>query len=251
MAYVSKDIALYKESLRLNPKSRAFVLLAEAYGREGQHTRALSLATKGVQEHPEWTGAHLCLGRLYLQMGEPEKAKRCLHKALELDPKSIMAHKLLGESFLYLKQIPKALSIYKQCLFLAPQDTRAREVVKKLESLSAEEYDADVFQVLKKTPAPKSMGFSLERVVSLADAYVMRNELTKALKTLNEGEALLGPTQAISDRVASIQLSLGDASAKVVPHRLRNARPENAVREKQINHLRLLLRRVNHNRKQQ
>ena len=75
----------------------------------------------------------------------------------------------------------------------------------KLESLTADEYEDDVFE-MRKLPQVDAVGTEeiakikplssggvttqLERILSLGDAYIVRGDLAKATEVLREGEAL-------------------------------------------------------------
>jgi tetratricopeptide (TPR) repeat protein len=137
-----------------------------------------------------------------------------------------LAHQLLAETLLQQKKPKEALHAYKVLLFLSPENERAQKAIKKLESLTADEYDEDVFAMkplqqavrewqeveidfgetdgvrVSKEAAKKNK--FIDRIISLADAYIVRNEIDRALEALNEAERLIGPDPEVVKRLKLI-----------------------------------------------
>ncbi len=217
----------YQQLYEADPKSRIFAPLAEAYRKMGMLKEAREVAEAGVGHNPQFAGGRVALGRILYDLGLNKDAARELKKAAELAPENVLAHQILAECYLKLKLPKDALKAYKMLLFLSPDNEKAQNAVKRLESLTADEYEDDVFAMkpLKEavqswsdfeldfsgssdgsiehatqTAGPKKQKF-LDRVLSLADAYIVRNDADRAIETLQEAERLLGPDPEIVKRL--------------------------------------------------
>jgi tetratricopeptide (TPR) repeat protein len=215
-------IERYQRMYETDPNSRIFAPLSEAYRKMGLMKEARELAESGVRLHPDFAGGRVALGRIYHDLGMLNEAAAELKTASELSPENILAHQILAECFLKLKRPKDALKAYKMLLFLSPDNDKAIKAVKRLESLTADEYEDEVFSMkpLKeavKTWADLDLDFDgepaktkqadvpkqrfLDRVLSLSDAYIVRNDIDRALETLQEAERLLGPDPEIVKRL--------------------------------------------------
>lgn len=116
-----------------DPKSRAFLQLAEEYRRAGRLDDAVHVLQAGLEEHPTYLSAQVALGRCLMESGLPEAAAEILERAVARDPTQLVANKLLVEAYLAKGQAAKAserLNLYK--LFndrdaeIAPLEARIR-----------------------------------------------------------------------------------------------------------------------------
>ena len=73
-------------------------------------------------------------------MSKPEKAVGLLEKAVELSPENLLAHKMLAQTWLQLKKPEKTLQAYKRVLFLDPENEKAKQIVQKMEPMTAKDY---------------------------------------------------------------------------------------------------------------
>ncbi len=209
----------YQILLEKDPRSQVFAPLAEAYRKMGLIEEAFRICVRGVQYHPNFAGGHLALAKVLLDRQNPQGALKELEKAVELSPDNILAHQMLGEIHLGMKNAKDALRAYKMVLFLAPNNERAQRAVRKLESLTADEFDDDIFAMkpLKDvadldgrlellTPLHEGHGDSkkigeLDRFLSLADAYIVRNDFERATETLREAERYYSSSPEVEKRL--------------------------------------------------
>lgn len=193
--------------LQKDPKSQVFAPLSEAYRKMGLLEEAFRIAVRGVQFNPQFGGGRIALAKVFLERDNMQGAIDELEKAAELSPDNILAHSLVAECYLKSKRPKDALRSFKMVLFLAPTNEKAQKAVRKLESLTADEYEEDLFEMKKLMPADwvgtesataikplveASISSHLERILSLSDAYIVRNDMEKANEVLREGEALFG-----------------------------------------------------------
>jgi tetratricopeptide (TPR) repeat protein len=207
-------IEKYQILLQKDPKSQVFAPLTEAYRKMGMVEEAFRIAVRGVQFNPQFGGGRIALAKVFLDRDNLKSAIEELEKAVDLSPDNIMAHSILGECYLKAKRPKEALRSFKMVLFLSPNNEKAQKAVRKLESLTADEYEEDLF-AMKQLPAIDALkveakktrienptalkpiesahiSSELDRILSLADAYIVRNDLEKADVVLKEGEHAFG-----------------------------------------------------------
>lgn len=216
MDFVNTELVeRYQMMLQKDPASKVFAPLAEALRKMGMVDEARRICEVGVSRHPQFPSGRVALAKILLDREEPQKAVEQLQVAVELSPENILAHSLLADTLLLLKQPREALRSFKMVLFLNPKDEKAQKTIKKLESLTASEYDAEVFR-MKRLPdsprptknAPLDPGGkqrTLERYISLVDAYIVRNDADKAFETLDSAANVLGPHPDIEKRKALLK----------------------------------------------
>tara|TARA_B100000749_G_scaffold280891_1_gene280372 strand:+ start:153224 stop:154105 length:882 start_codon:yes stop_codon:yes gene_type:complete len=213
------DIEKYQILLQENPRSKVFAPLAEAYRKMKMLNEAAEIAELGIKYNPDFAGGRVVMAKILMEREDYSQAIEELKKATALSPENILAYQLLAENHLAEKQTKEALKAYKMVLFLNPQHTRARNAVLKLESLTADEYEEELFSMTKLTPLeqtqsrtsetitsappppPSTKGNTLlDRHLSLVDAFVARNEIDKARNAIIYAEEELGPVPEIIKR---------------------------------------------------
>lgn len=261
-------IEKYQTMLAKDPQSQVFAPLAEAYREMGMLQEALKTATVGVQRHPQFVSGLVTFARILRDAGQPEKALGALKKASQLAPENILAHQLMAELYLSSKNPKDALKSFKMVLFLNPQSKSAQKAVQKLESLTADEYDEEVFSMAKLPDVhlnaappikPVKAGFdedatrivpitpvtpsrALERMLSLIDAFIVRNDLEKAHALLKDTRIEFGESPEIQRRMQSLQVRYHD-DEEALP--LSPLQPrERLIQEKKLEVLNMMLRKI-------
>jgi tetratricopeptide (TPR) repeat protein len=227
-------IEKYQILLQKDPKSQVFAPLTEAYRKMGLVEEAFRIAVRGVQFNPQFGGGRIALAKVFLDRDNLKGAVDELEKAVDLSPENIMAHSLLGDCYLKSKRPKEALRSFKMVLFLSPNNEKAQKAVRKLESLTADEYEEDVF-AMKQLPQNQmdtikieevstlrpidegKISSELDRILSLSDAYIVRNDLDKANEVLKQGEAAFGSHPEIVKRLKLVNQRslLGETETKV------------------------------------
>lgn len=249
----------YQILLQKDPKSQVFAPLTEAYRKMGLLEEAFRIAVRGVQFNPTFGGGRIALAKVFLDRGNDKAALDELEKAVEYSADNILAHSLLADCYLKAKRPKEALRAFKMVLFLAPTNEKAIRAVRKLESLTADEYEEDLFEMkplpqvdalkMESAPSlapirPSSVASDLERTLSLVDAFIVRNDIEKAAATLKEAEGNYGPHPELIKRLKLVnQRTLERDEAPVEPPPNRRAQ----ALDDQIRFLQGLLDQVSRN----
>jgi tetratricopeptide (TPR) repeat protein len=112
-------------ALAKEPGSKAFIPLAEEYGKAGMWEEAAAVLEDGLKTYPNFITAMVALGRAYDQLNQPVKAKAVLEEAVKLSPENLRAHRTLAK--LYVAQGAKEAALRSCNVILAvnPQDQEA------------------------------------------------------------------------------------------------------------------------------
>lgn len=279
-------IERYQAIFQKDPKSKVFATLADAYRKLEMLDDAEKICRHGLQHNPNFVPGRVVMAKILIQRKRHDVALKHLEDAVKLDPENILAHSLLAETLLRLKRPRDAMQAYKMVLYFNPFDAKASQVVKKLESLTADEYEDDIFQMqnidtvtetLPQEPAPEiseleaavqlgnepgasgpgTKEFLIERFLSLFDAFLVRNDLVKAEETLQEAFKNLGEHKELRKRLAMLE-NRAESVPESTPVAARDARfekekivlvdAEEVERETKISYLQELLARIQKNK---
>jgi tetratricopeptide (TPR) repeat protein len=264
----------YQKIIEKDPQSQVFAPLAEAYREMKMLEEAKRVVTAGVQRHPQFVAGLVTYARIMRDLGEFEKSLEALKKAIQLSPENLLAHQLLAETHLVQKNPKEALKAFKMLLFLNPHSKTAQKAVQKLESLTADEYDEEVFSMTKLPevqleqwqskaqelkdsqtnsqiklddlrPIPRetpSVSRAMERMLSLIDAFIVRNDLEKANALLKDTRVEFGEHPEISKRMKTLQVRYNEPAD---PTPLKPLAPRHQlIRERKIEVLNMMLRKI-------
>jgi len=201
---IEKYQLLYEE----DPNSKVFVQLSQGYREMGLLDQAYSVCSTGVQKNPDYPGGHVALAQCLITLNLNKDAKSHLLTAIELSPDNLLAYSLLADLHIKDSNLSEALSCYKMLLFLNPTHLKAQNAVKKLESLSAADFDNDEFELQNfskskpsDTKKPEQIkNYDTHRALSLADAYYARGEIKKSIDCLTQALIELGPVEELQKR---------------------------------------------------
>src|SRR3990172_10307820 len=90
---LSPEIIKLTEKMARDPASRFFVPLAEEYMKCGMVDEALMVLTDGLKVHPHYIGAHVSLGKVYLEKGMKGEARGEFEQVVRANPENILAHR--------------------------------------------------------------------------------------------------------------------------------------------------------------
>lgn len=260
----TSTIEKYQLILEKDPSSQVFAPLAESYREMGMHKEAEKIAREGVRRHPQFVSGLVTFAKILRDLERYDEALKHLKHAISLASENLLAHQICGEIYLAKKEPKEALKSFKMVLFMNPQSTTAKKAVQKLESLTADEYDDELFQMAKlntikpkdtpSTPAPQLVGSTTEaqtmprgmdRVLSLVDAFIVRNDLEKALWMLEDAVKEFGNHAEIMRRQKTLKarISSEETLDEATPLKPLQSRKDSA-KQRKIETLELLLRRI-------
>ena len=229
---------------------------------------ALKICTSGVQLHPDFAGGRVAFARALIAKDERSKALVQLEKAVQISPDNLLAQTLLGEILLELRRPKDALKAFKMVLFINPNDEKALRAVRKWEFLSADEYDDELFKMqpvfaaradgtptfLEPEPAAQPGVMSagntpwrlreIERAISLADAFTVRNDLEQAMEVLKAARAELGGNEDLDKRLMLLHKRTQSTESLNFP----SEEPHSSSRNRRRIKLETFLRRINERR---
>lgn len=136
-----------------DPASKAFIPLAEEYGKAGMWAEAAGVLEDGLIRYPGFITAMVALGRVYDQLNQPAKAKAVLEDAVKASPENLRAHRTLAK--LYAAEGAREAALRSCAVILAanPADQESLALRDTLDR--APKPDAAVPST-PATPAPKA-----------------------------------------------------------------------------------------------
>ena len=127
-AEISLEIDRLATQLAKDPHSKAFMPLAEEYGKVGMWQEAAGVLEDGLKLYPGFITAMVALGRAYDQMGQPTKAKAILEESVKLSPENLRAHRTLIKIYVSQGLNESALQSCAVILAVNPRDEEALSV---------------------------------------------------------------------------------------------------------------------------
>ncbi len=284
-----ESLKRFQSLLERDPHSPVFAPLADAYLDLGMLEEAERTARRGLQHNPKLASGEVILGKILLQRKKREEATLHLEAASRLDPTNVQSHLLLGQIHSENQEPKKALKAYKMVLFYNPHFDKIQRIVEKLESLTADEYEEETFSSasletlrgeIKKeaalmqaeadrakaqkisagpaisapvprapivNPAPPAQ---LQRVLTLIDALIVRNDWSKAQLLLEDASSAFGRHEEIAERleILASRLQPVDEDIQILEEHSTTPSPlldrVSAARQEKIRRLNLLRRKA-------
>lgn len=169
----------FERILRDNPRSRAFAPLAEAYRKNGQLEKALTIALKGVEANSEYHGGRVALARVLVDLNQITEAKNHLEQVIESETDNILALRVLGKVCIQLKDFTRAIEVYTSIKSLQPDDQKSDKILNGLRKSEPPANDSTASTDLPKNSA------DLEKKLAFIDALMDQSKHSKAEAELN------------------------------------------------------------------
>jgi tetratricopeptide (TPR) repeat protein len=125
-------------ALARDPKSKAFMPLAEAYIKAGMWAEASVVLEDGLKVYPGFVTAMAALGRVYEQLNQPVKAKAILEEVVRTSPDNLRAHRVLAKLYATEGRPDPALRSCAAILAVSPYDEEALSIKRRLTGVPAE-----------------------------------------------------------------------------------------------------------------
>lgn len=257
----TKKIESLQAELEANPRSLSFPQLADLYLEKEMTDEAYDVLQKGLHFHPNSVSGMLILTRILKTRNHFPEAEALLGKSIRLAPQNWQAYLMRADLYVRIGKHKLALADFKKVLMFNATHPVARKAVAKLEMLTADEdidadsdFSAHTLNKVAEIPEPVKeletapfgqISPKLERILSLIDAFSMRQDYAKALKLLYECKSEFGNHSEIESRL--LKLSQYETAEKIRPKaEAKYSESKKAlILEKKQKALELLLRRVN------
>lgn len=271
----AETIEKYQKILSQDPGSQVFAPLADSYREMGLLEEAEKIAQEGIKRHPKFVSGLVVLAKIYRDQKLAKKALPLLQQAVQLSSENILAQTLLAEAYLALRDPKEAIRAFKKVLFLNPKSDSAKMALQRLETLTADEYEEDLFEMtqlkswtntseksaaptLERNETPKEKGplplaRDLERALSLIDAFIVRNDLEKAQMLLSDCQDRYGHSPEIAKRLKTLGAKTGHLSlhSVEVPENLSPLPSQSTdLKMRKLESLQLMLRKIEEYRAQ-
>ena len=123
----------YERQLSINPSSRVFAPLAEAYRKSGMVEKALQILSQNIKKHPSYISGFLVLAHCYFDLEKYDKAYEILDPIAVRHLENIQLQRLYAQVCFRLGYREQALEKYKYLLFLNPKDVFIQNQLRELE----------------------------------------------------------------------------------------------------------------------
>jgi tetratricopeptide (TPR) repeat protein len=151
MAGSADKLNIYKEMLKLDPKSRVFSLLAEELCNAGKWEEAAAVCRKGLRFHPDHYRSRVLLGWALMELGEVDEAGRILMDIYDEIQKNALMFKLLSEFATFSGDGNRAQEFTR--IYEAFQD---RECIPAGPKIAPGEHKAILEPTQEEVPAPET-----------------------------------------------------------------------------------------------
>jgi len=125
------EIARLRKRLRDDPRSLAFVPLAELLRKAGRGGEALLTIRVGLRQHPEHAAARVVLARLHLDAGARALAVSVLEEVAEHDHENLAAGTLLAELWVDEGRLREARALIDRLAHRNPGDSNLSGLMRR------------------------------------------------------------------------------------------------------------------------
>lgn len=192
--------------LAKDPSSKAFMPLAEEYGKVGMWQEAASILEDGLKLYPGFITAMVSLGRAYDEMGETAKARTILEESVKLSPENLRAHRTLIKIYRSQGLNELALQSYAVILTVNPHDEAALSVQLALGGPPKHKKTLEQPQ----PTAPVKIGFSIKRAAAAEPPVSPPDE-----PEISSGATLVMPTELMETALHDHDQTATDPAAPI------------------------------------
>lgn len=127
MKELAAEIARLARRVRDEPRSTAFVALADALRRGGRPTEAIQALRDGLRVHPDHQGARVVLARIHVDLGNRVLAADVLEDVVRHDAENLAALSLLAHLLIEEGRTADARPLLDRLAIRAPDDPVLRK----------------------------------------------------------------------------------------------------------------------------
>ncbi|KJR40449.1 hypothetical protein MCHI_003671 [Candidatus Magnetoovum chiemensis] len=133
-----KKIKKIETKILKKPTPSLYLNLAEEYYKLKMVDNAVVTLKKCISKYPDYTSAHVALGKLYMENGYPLNAIEQFEYVVTITPGNLLAYKKLSVLYSEAKEHYKALDTYRRILAINPDDEEARVALELLNEMERE-----------------------------------------------------------------------------------------------------------------
>ncbi len=126
------EIDKLTQQLVLDPKSKVFAQLADAYRKAGMVDEAIETCKRGIEHNPNFATGHLVLGRCYLAKKMYALAIEEFQLVVKNDPTNLAGYKMLAVTCEQQGQNDEAVKYYRMIMDQEPEP----EIQAKIDQLT-------------------------------------------------------------------------------------------------------------------
>jgi len=153
-------IASLERQWKEDPRSRIFLRLAEEYRKSGEYEKAVEVCRQGVDVHPTYVPALVCLGRCMLELGQVFEAEQRFNQVLKITPDNPHALRGLGNIFFDAGRDAEALPFFEALLIHEPMDEAVQQKVAEIKARLSQDVE-------EEAPTPQASEPELATTVDL------------------------------------------------------------------------------------
>lgn len=145
-----------KRTLRDDPRSLAFVTLAEAHNRLGQHAEAADVAQRGLLSHPDSVAGRLALAVAEAEQDHVREALEQIKRALIIDQENPKALALMGRILLKRGLAKRAVQFLSHAVKLEPKSAEYTELLRQARKMARGEAVEESVPVFDASSVPSN-----------------------------------------------------------------------------------------------
>jgi len=187
--------------LAKDPHSKAFMPLAEEYGKVGMWQEAAGVLEDGLKLYPGFITAMVALGRAYDHMGQSLKAKAILEESVKLSPENLRAHRTLIKIYQSQGLNESALQSCAVILAVNPRDEEALSVQTALGGSPKQHKQQD----RPKSTAPAARDRATQTMAEL------RTSAERTAASPDQPDSIQTESDVATDPLATVAESIGTA----------------------------------------
>jgi tetratricopeptide (TPR) repeat protein len=126
------DIKKYEDTLERDPHSYCFAPLSELYRKMGMVDDAITVAKRGCENHPDYIGGYMALGRAYFEKGMNNEAREALERVVRVTPDNLLAQRILSKVYMDAGEVESAEESLKTILTQNPDDSESKILLDSL-----------------------------------------------------------------------------------------------------------------------
>ncbi|MDJ0834905.1 MAG: tetratricopeptide repeat protein [Acidobacteriota bacterium] len=130
-------ISSLDQQWKKDPTSRVFFRLAEEYRKGKAYDKAIEVCRAGIEHHPNYLPALICLGRSYREFGLPAEAEDVFARALAAAPDNAHALRGLGHICFEQGRLEEAARYLEMLVLYEPTDEPAQARLEEIRAASA------------------------------------------------------------------------------------------------------------------